>query len=229
MARSQRRHPYDLDSPAGRYELGKDVSAFANNSGGFIIIGLTTEVNQAQQTETITAITPFPQEAIHPHRYISIVEEYIHPNIEHFRAAWVPTDPEQSQGIAIIEVPPQNQERQYFLITNVVEAGANIKQIVFGVVVRNGSSNEPFNESSALSLYPAGQEPHDTITRLHEREAGRSHRAISAPAPGRRPRSPVRRPSSRHSRRARTMTTTPPRPSIRLLHVRSWHGLQEFL
>ena len=123
-------NPYDLDSPVGRYELAKDVSAFANNSGGFIVIGVATEVNQAQQTESITAITPFPQAAFQPHRYISIVEEYIHPNIDNFRAAWVPINQEQNQGIAIIEVPPQNQERQYFLIANVVESGGSIKQIV---------------------------------------------------------------------------------------------------
>src|SRR5260370_7463298 len=75
-------NPYDLDSPAGRYELAKDASAFANNSGGFIIIGLTTEVNQAQQTETITAIPPFPQQPFHPHLTIPISQKSIHSHIE---------------------------------------------------------------------------------------------------------------------------------------------------
>ncbi len=163
-------NPYDLDSPAGRYELAKDVSAFANNSGGFIIIGLATEANQAQQTETITAITPFPQEAFQPHRYISIVEEYIHPNIENFRTAWVPTDQEQSQGIAIIEVPPQNQERQYFLITKVVESGANIEQIVFGVAVRNDSSNEPFTKAQLYRYTQQGKSPTtQLLARMNEK------------------------------------------------------------
>jgi len=32
--------PYDLNSAAGRYELAKDVSAFANSEGGHIVVGL---------------------------------------------------------------------------------------------------------------------------------------------------------------------------------------------
>jgi predicted HTH transcriptional regulator len=163
-------NPYDLDSPPGRYELAKDVSAFANNSGGFIVIGVTTAVNQDQQTETITAITPFPQGAFQAHRYISIVEECIHPNIENFRAAWVPTNQEQNQGIAIIEVPPQNQERQYFLIANVVESGANIKQIVFGVAVRNDSSNEPFTRAQLYRYTLQGKSPTtQLLARMNEK------------------------------------------------------------
>jgi len=163
-------NPYDLDSPAGRYELAKDVSAFANNSGGFIIIGLTTEVNQAQQTETITAITSFPQEGFRPHRYISIIEEYIHPNIENCRAIWVPTSQAQNQGIAIIEVPPQNQDCQYFLIANVVESGANIKQIVFGVAVRNDSSNEPFTKTQLYRYTQQGKSPTtQLLARMNEK------------------------------------------------------------
>ena len=36
------RNPYDFTTPAGRFELAKDVSAFANAEGGILIVGLAT-------------------------------------------------------------------------------------------------------------------------------------------------------------------------------------------
>ena len=36
------RNPYDFTTPAGRYELAKDASAFANAEGGILLVGLTT-------------------------------------------------------------------------------------------------------------------------------------------------------------------------------------------
>jgi len=39
---AKQRSPYDLTPPTGRYELAKDVSAFANADGGLLVVGLTT-------------------------------------------------------------------------------------------------------------------------------------------------------------------------------------------
>jgi hypothetical protein len=56
----------------------------------------------------------------------------------------MPINPEETLGLGIIEVPPQNPDRQYFLIANAIDGGSRIRQFVFGIVRRNGSSNDPF-------------------------------------------------------------------------------------
>ena len=43
--------PYNLATPAGRYELAKDATAFANGTGGFIIVGLETTRRPDTHTE----------------------------------------------------------------------------------------------------------------------------------------------------------------------------------
>jgi predicted HTH transcriptional regulator len=50
------RNPYDFTTPAGRYELAKDVSAFANADGGILVVGLATAPLADVQKERVTAI-----------------------------------------------------------------------------------------------------------------------------------------------------------------------------
>ena len=44
---------YDLTKEQGRYELAKDVSSFANENGGFVIVGLTTEILSTEKAEQV--------------------------------------------------------------------------------------------------------------------------------------------------------------------------------
>lgn len=136
--------PYDLDAPEGRYELAKDVAAFANGTGGIVIVGLRTTRNANTQTDEITAYDLCAQATFNATQYASLIAEYIHPAIEGLAVYWVPVNPEGTNGLGIIEVPPQNPDRQYFLIANAVDGGSRIRQFVFGVVRRNESSNDPF-------------------------------------------------------------------------------------
>jgi predicted HTH transcriptional regulator len=161
---------YDLETPGGRYELAKDVSAFANNSGGFIVVGLDTQVDQNQQTETITALSPFAAENFQAHRYQAIIEEHVHPHIESLRIYWVQIAQEPALGLGIIEIPPQNPDRQYFLVAKVVDSGATIRQIVFGIAVRNDSSNEPFTRDQLYRYTQNGKSSvAQKITRIDEK------------------------------------------------------------
>jgi len=67
-------------------------------------------------------------------QYLSLIKEYVYPAIEGLTVWWTPVNQERTQGLGMIEVPPQNPERQYFLIANAVDAGSRIKQFVFGIV-----------------------------------------------------------------------------------------------
>jgi hypothetical protein len=162
--------PYDLNSPAGRYELAKDVTAFANGTGGIVVIGLTTTRHANTQTDEITAYDLCPQNAFNPTQYASLIAEYVHPAIDGLAVYWVPANPEGTHGLGIIEVPPQNPDRQYFLIANAVDGGSRIKQFVFGVVRRDDSSNDPFTIAELYQCTQKGKSSlAQTLARIEDK------------------------------------------------------------
>ena len=162
--------PYNLDTPEGRYELAKDVSAFANGTGGIIIVGLQTVKHTDTQTEEITAYDLCAQSEFDAHRYVSLIEEYIHPSIEGLNVYWSPVSHHGTQGLGIIEIPPQNPDRQYFLIANTVDSGSKIKQFIFGIVRRNESSNDPFTIAQLYRYTQTGKRSlSQTLTRIEEK------------------------------------------------------------
>lgn len=162
--------PYDFSVPVGRYELAKDVAAFANGTGGIVVVGLTTTRHANTQTDEITAYDLCPQTAFNPAQYASLIGEYVHPPIEGLAVYWVPVNPEGTHGLGIIEVPPQNPDRQYFLIANAVDGGSRIKQFVFGVVRRNDSSNDPFTIAQVYQCTQKGKSSlAQTLTRIEDK------------------------------------------------------------
>ena len=71
--------PYLL-SDAGRYELAKDVSSFANAAGGAIVIGFRTDQpDPAHPDDTIVEVVPFPQHLIDIRQYYDTLRDWVFP------------------------------------------------------------------------------------------------------------------------------------------------------
>jgi predicted HTH transcriptional regulator len=51
--------PYLVDNDGGKRELAKDVSAFANLGGGFILIGVRTKPSTVHLGDEVEEIRPF--------------------------------------------------------------------------------------------------------------------------------------------------------------------------
>jgi hypothetical protein len=117
------RSPYDFATPAGRYELAKDVSAFANTDGGILIVGLTTTPLAEMRTERVTAHDLCTQAEFDVGQYLGIIREYVYPGIKDLNVYWTPVNPEATQGLGVIEIPAQSPKLKYFLTAKVVEAG----------------------------------------------------------------------------------------------------------
>ena len=70
---------YNLSEQKDKHELCKDITAFANNNGGYLIIGCKTEKAQNELADYIKAtdgLTNFPSmDGVY-----SILSEYIYPN-----------------------------------------------------------------------------------------------------------------------------------------------------
>ncbi len=133
--------PYILNSDFSKYELAKDVSAFANSNGGFILCGIKTKRSLDQLTDIIETIRPFEQNLANLDSYRSIISEWIYPAIEGLRVEWLPTKNNLLKGLICIVVPTQQEHKKWFLIKHVLPDLGKIREIVFGIVVRRMSSN----------------------------------------------------------------------------------------
>ena len=153
------RNPYDFATPAGRYELAKDITAFANAEGGIVLVGLTTTLAADAQTERITAHDLCPQGDFDAPQYLGIIKEHIYPRIRDLKIYWLPVNDEGTHGLGVIEVPPQSPNQKYFLIAKVVDSGTELKQIVFGIAKRNDSSNDPFTIAELYKYTQSGKHP----------------------------------------------------------------------
>jgi hypothetical protein len=153
------RNPYDFDTPVGRYEFAKDTSAFANAEGGILLVGLTTSPAADAKTERITAYDLCPPAEFDAGRYLGIIKEYVYPAIKDLKIYWLPVNAEATHGLGLIEIPPQSPNQKYFLMARVVESGAELKQIVFGIAKRNDSSNDPFSIADLYKYTQNGKHP----------------------------------------------------------------------
>jgi len=156
---AKRRNAYDLATPAGRYELAKDTTAFANSEGGILLVGLTTAPAADAKTERITAHDLCPQAEFDAGQYLGIIKEHVYPAIRGLKIYWLPVNAEATHGLGVIEVPPQNPTLKYFLIAKVIDSGAALRQIVFGIAKRNDSSNDPFTIAELYKYTQSGKHP----------------------------------------------------------------------
>lgn len=156
---AKRRNPYDFVTPAGRYELAKDITAFANAEGGILLVGLTTAPAAEAKTERIIAHDLCPQAEFDVAQYLGIIKEHVYPMIKDLEIYWLPVNAEATHGLGVIEVPPQSPSHKYFLIAKVVDSGAELKQIVFGIAKRNDSSNDPFTVAELYKYTQGGKHP----------------------------------------------------------------------
>jgi len=92
-------------------------------------------------------------------QYLGIIKEHVYPAIRDLKVYWLPVNAEATQGLGVIEVQPQSASHKFFLIAKVVDSGAELKQIVFGIAKRNDSSNDPFTIAELYKYTQSGKHP----------------------------------------------------------------------
>jgi hypothetical protein len=152
--------PYDLDSPFGRWELAKDVSAMANSVGGFLLVGLQTTKDPASDSDSITALDLIQETEFSAQKYTGIIKEYVYGTIAGLSANWRPQSPPTGVGLGVVYVPPQAQDAKPFLISQLTEVGKKF-ELVFGLVARRDAHNMP---KTASELRTALREGNSTVS-----------------------------------------------------------------
>ncbi|MEW6711142.1 MAG: ATP-binding protein [Candidatus Riflebacteria bacterium] len=136
---------YDLDNFNNQVELTKDVSAFANASGGLLVIGLVTDREQTSKIDRVAKLDLFDSGVYNIGKLTGILRSGIHPALENLQVEYICSKEDDSKGIIYILVPPQDEKIKPFLMKNLPETedGERTRQIIFGFAQRTDSNNNP--------------------------------------------------------------------------------------
>ena len=105
---------YNLSDQKDKHELCKDITAFANNNGGYLIIGCKTEKAQNDLADYIKAtdgLTNFPSmDGVY-----SILSEYIYPNSIGTFVGFEQIVTSDGKKFLLISISNNSEERPYFV------------------------------------------------------------------------------------------------------------------
>ena len=151
---------YDLSSEAAKQELAKDISSFANRSGGLIIIGLQTSNDALFYGRRVASISTVPFSMINPPDYHNVIKDWIYPRPKEIEIDWVVSKEEPTKGLAYIFVPNQPENLRPFLIKKDIDPATNRKrkEILFGYVERISHSSDPVGIESLHTMFRLGRE-----------------------------------------------------------------------
>jgi hypothetical protein len=117
--------PYDLDDKNVKYELGKDVAAMANSrDGGIIVMGMSNEKKRKRSSEvdTIGGYNAIDLKRISRQKYRDLVARRVYPTLTGFDVELIEGS-EKDQGIAVLVIPRQPEEKRPFLVAGFIEDG----------------------------------------------------------------------------------------------------------
>ena len=145
--------PYQLATDADKWELAKDVGAFANASaGGLILLGARTR--KGQNGDVVQSISSFELSMFSPSRYRNIVTRRLHPAVEGLEVRAVPIT--AARGVGYIYIPPQREESKPFVLAGVVVASRHRATHV-SIPERDGEDTRFADATEVRSLLQAGR------------------------------------------------------------------------
>lgn len=145
--------PYRLEEDTQKYELAKDVAAFANSdSGGVIVIGARTRI--VNGTDVVKKIADVPLGLVKRANYRRIISGRVHPQVENLDVRIV--ERADGRGIAYIHVPRQRRELQPFLVAGAFVDGKISTKFV-SLPQRVGEDTTHASVAEIHSLLQAGR------------------------------------------------------------------------
>ena len=110
--------PYQFDARLdAKREFAKDVAAFANADGGYILIGVATEASPLHIGEEITELRPVGRSLFDSQRHQKLLAEWLYPLPKGIDVKFVPFGTDTNKGIGVVFVSPQDERSKPFLIT----------------------------------------------------------------------------------------------------------------
>lgn len=127
---------YQLYEDRCKWELAKDVAAFANKRGGLIVVGVECERRPNEIIESVVAVRPLRKALVDLQQHRGVIDRWIYPQLEGVDLRWYPPEGEDS-AILAIEVPAQEEAKMPFIVREMRDPAAEFRGAV-GVPRRDG-------------------------------------------------------------------------------------------
>src|SRR6266536_441104 len=138
-----KRQPYRLDMVKDRWELVKDVAAFANHQGGMLVIGVQTDRQPHEAVDVAVKVRPVPFTSIDPTRYHDLLIQRIYPPIRGLQLKWHLSEPAATKGLFVITVPPQPDDQGPFIVHRTLDEDGRETTQAFAIPQREGAVTLP--------------------------------------------------------------------------------------
>jgi hypothetical protein len=159
-----KRSPYNLASEKGKFELCKDVAAFANAHGGLLVLGVTAEKKSNQALEVATGFHPFPQERADVVQYVDTLNEYLRPRVE-ISHHWYRDPGRSSAGTGlyylVLEVEPLPELSRYVLVRKLINDKGKLAEGL-AISLRHGDRTVYMPSEDVYQLINEGLRGRDT-------------------------------------------------------------------
>lgn len=147
--------PYQIGNDEAKRELAKDVSSFANASGGRIFIGVQTTSSTTHFGDEVEKIRPFPQSLVNVGQYTDVLDAWVYPAIAGLKIMWVPMKDDGTKGVVVIAIPPQIASSKPYLVTKTFD-GAKHSETLLGYAERKGDAGKPLGIAELQAALRAG-------------------------------------------------------------------------
>lgn len=147
--------PYQIANDDARRELAKDVSSFANASGGRLIIGLQTKSSSTHFGDEIAKVRSFAQTLVNTSQYAAVLDAWVYPAIPGVTVIWVPTKNDPVDGVVVITIPPQSTSSKPYLVTR-TSVGTKYSETLLGYAERKGDKSKPLSVAELQAALRAG-------------------------------------------------------------------------
>ena len=149
-----KRSHYRLADKGQKIELAKDVSGFANSTGGVIVIGVETERRASDSLDIASKLTPVRTSMLNCPQIRDTVRQYVYPPLVGLVCrVW---EMEQGKAVMTIEVPKQDSEDRPFVVTEGISQEGDHFGNMFGCFIREGDTTQPLLPSMIHDLMRDG-------------------------------------------------------------------------
>jgi hypothetical protein len=143
--------PYRLDDDLQKYELAKDVSAFANQQGGLLLIPAHTRLES--HGEVITDVGDLDPSIVNTKQIRDVIHDWIYPPVLGLEVEWVKTT--KGRGRLLIHVPPQEPESWPHVVTHAL-IGERLRGTSVAIFVRHDADDRSLHSAALHGLLAAG-------------------------------------------------------------------------